>query len=181
MLPAPRKFELLITQERMVYKIWDSVYKIVQNYKIIIYFSFSKSVLGGPVTCTLKFLQFSMKFHKITSKFSYSSISRVFQIFFPKVLLSPTHQHLRVRFQYKTSLHHCSLPKFNNRITGTFAAKYNFCNFHSKNGIRGPTPENFNPIRQQKYLGHTFVTTDFQPYCSSFHPIGLDYSSTRSR
>ncbi len=32
----------------MVYKIWDSVYKIVQNkYKIVIYFSFSKSVFGG--------------------------------------------------------------------------------------------------------------------------------------
>ncbi len=32
----------------MVYKIWDSVYEIVQNkYKILIYFSFSKSVLGS--------------------------------------------------------------------------------------------------------------------------------------
>ncbi len=32
----------------MVYKIWDSVYKIVQNkYKIMIYFSFTKSVFGG--------------------------------------------------------------------------------------------------------------------------------------
>ncbi len=32
----------------MAYKIWDSVYKIVQNkYKIMIYFSFLKSVLGG--------------------------------------------------------------------------------------------------------------------------------------
>ncbi len=50
---SPQKFELLIAQEGMVYKIWDSVYKIVQNkYKIMIFFSFSKSVLGGPVTCT---------------------------------------------------------------------------------------------------------------------------------
>ncbi len=47
MSPAP-KFELPIAQEGMVYKIWESVYKIVQNkYKIMIYFSFSKSVLGG--------------------------------------------------------------------------------------------------------------------------------------
>ncbi len=53
MSPAPPKFELPIAQEGMVYKIWDSVYKIVKNkYKIMIYFSFSKSVLGGPVTCT---------------------------------------------------------------------------------------------------------------------------------
>ncbi len=45
--PLP-KFELLIAQEGMMYKIWDSVYKIEQNkYKIMIYFSFSKSVLGG--------------------------------------------------------------------------------------------------------------------------------------
>ncbi len=44
----PPKFELSLAQEGMVYKIWDSVYKIVQNkYKIMIYFSFSKSVLGG--------------------------------------------------------------------------------------------------------------------------------------
>ncbi len=49
----PPKIELPIAQEGMVYKIWDSVYKILQNkYKIMIYFSFSKSVLGGPVTCT---------------------------------------------------------------------------------------------------------------------------------
>ncbi len=49
----PHKFELPIEQEGMVYKIWDSVYKIVQNkYKIMLYFSFSKSVFGGPVTCT---------------------------------------------------------------------------------------------------------------------------------
>ncbi len=42
------KFELPIAQEGMVYKICDSVYKIGQNkYKIMIYFSFSKSVLGG--------------------------------------------------------------------------------------------------------------------------------------
>ncbi len=52
MLPA-HKFKLPIAQEGRVYKIWDLVYKIVQNkYKIMIYFSFSKSVLGGPVTCT---------------------------------------------------------------------------------------------------------------------------------
>ncbi len=32
----------------VVYKIWDLVYKIVQNkYKIMIYFSFSKSVRGA--------------------------------------------------------------------------------------------------------------------------------------
>ncbi len=32
----------------MVYEIWDLVYKIVQHkYKIMIYFSFTKSVLGG--------------------------------------------------------------------------------------------------------------------------------------
>ncbi len=44
----PPKFELLIAQEGMVYKIWDLVYKIVQNkYRIMIHFSFSKSVLGG--------------------------------------------------------------------------------------------------------------------------------------
>ncbi len=44
----PPKFELPIAQEEMVYKIWDSVYKIVQNkYKIMIYFSFSKSVWGA--------------------------------------------------------------------------------------------------------------------------------------
>ncbi len=50
---SPLKFELPIAQEGMVYKIWDSVCKIVQNkYKVVIYFSFSKSVLGGPVTCT---------------------------------------------------------------------------------------------------------------------------------
>ncbi len=51
----PPKFQLPIAQEGMVYTIWDSVYKIVQNkYKIMIYFSFSKSVLvgGGLVTCT---------------------------------------------------------------------------------------------------------------------------------
>ncbi len=43
--PIP-KFQLPIVQEGMVYKIWDSVYKIVQNkYKIMIYFSFLKSVL----------------------------------------------------------------------------------------------------------------------------------------
>ncbi len=49
----PPKFELPIAQEGMVYKIWDSLYKIVQNkYKIIIYFSFSKSIWGGAVTCT---------------------------------------------------------------------------------------------------------------------------------
>ncbi len=48
------KFELPMAQGGMVYKISDSVYKIVQNkYKIMIYFSFSKSVLVGPVTCTL--------------------------------------------------------------------------------------------------------------------------------
>ncbi len=47
------KFELRIAQEIRAYKIWDLVYKIVQNkYKIMIYFSLSKSVLGGPVTCT---------------------------------------------------------------------------------------------------------------------------------
>ncbi len=58
MSPAP-KFELPIAQEGMVYKIWDSEYKIVQNkYKIMIYFSFSKSVLGGPVTCTYGTLLF---------------------------------------------------------------------------------------------------------------------------
>ncbi len=46
MLSAP-KFELPIAQEGMVYKIWALVYKIVQNkYKIMIYFSFSKCVLG---------------------------------------------------------------------------------------------------------------------------------------
>ncbi len=40
MSPAP-KFELPIAQE-------GTVYKIVQNkYKIMMYFSFSKSVLGG--------------------------------------------------------------------------------------------------------------------------------------
>ncbi len=39
MSPAPSKFELPIVQEGMVYKIWDSVYKIVQNeYKIMIQF-----------------------------------------------------------------------------------------------------------------------------------------------
>ncbi len=60
----PPKFELLIAQEGMVYKIWYSVYKIVQNkYKIIIYFSFSKSVLGrGPATCTLLEVQQSCWF-----------------------------------------------------------------------------------------------------------------------
>ncbi len=31
----PLKFELPIAQEEMVYKIWDSVYKIVQNYDIL--------------------------------------------------------------------------------------------------------------------------------------------------
>ncbi len=47
MSPAPSKFQLPIAQEGMVYKICDSVYKIVQNkYKIMLYFSFSKSVLG---------------------------------------------------------------------------------------------------------------------------------------
>ncbi len=44
----PPKFELPIAQEGMAYKIWDSVYKIVQNkYKIMVHFSFSKFVLGG--------------------------------------------------------------------------------------------------------------------------------------
>ncbi len=57
------KFELPIAQEGMVYKIWDSVYKIVQNkYKIMMYFSFPKSVLGGPVTCTSIVSIFSTKF-----------------------------------------------------------------------------------------------------------------------
>ncbi len=52
MSPAP-KFELPIRQEGMVYKIWNSVYKIVQNkYKIMVYSSFSKSGWGGAVTCT---------------------------------------------------------------------------------------------------------------------------------
>ncbi len=45
---SPPKFELPIAQEGVMYKIWDSMYKIVQNkYKIMVYFSFSKSVWGG--------------------------------------------------------------------------------------------------------------------------------------
>ncbi len=44
------KFELPIAQEGMVYKIVQS------KYKIMIYFSFSKSVLVGPVTCTSSIL-----------------------------------------------------------------------------------------------------------------------------
>ncbi len=36
MSPAP-KFELRIAQERMVYKIWDLVFKIVQNYVPVFY------------------------------------------------------------------------------------------------------------------------------------------------
>ncbi len=44
----PSKFELRIAEEGRMYKIWDLVYKIVQNkYKIMIYFSLSKSVWGG--------------------------------------------------------------------------------------------------------------------------------------
>ncbi len=44
----PLKSELRIAQERRVYKIWDLVHKIVQNkYKIMKYFSFSKSFWGG--------------------------------------------------------------------------------------------------------------------------------------
>ncbi len=52
MSPAPQIW-IADAQEGIVYRIFDSVYKIVQNkFKIMIYFSFSKSVLGGPVTCT---------------------------------------------------------------------------------------------------------------------------------
>ncbi len=48
MSPAP-KFELPIAQEGMVYKIWDSVYKIVQNNDILFVLEIR---FGGPVTCT---------------------------------------------------------------------------------------------------------------------------------
>ncbi len=49
----PSKFELRIAEEGKVYKMWDLVYKIVQNkYKIMIYFSFSNSVLEWPVKRT---------------------------------------------------------------------------------------------------------------------------------
>ncbi len=58
--PTP-KFELRLSEVGRMYKIWNLVYKIVQNeYKIMIYFSFSKSVLMGPVTCTLSFLIFAI-------------------------------------------------------------------------------------------------------------------------
>ncbi len=52
MSPAP-KFVLPITQEGMVYKIWDVVYKIVQNeYKIMIHFFMLKLHLGGGLHVT---------------------------------------------------------------------------------------------------------------------------------
>ncbi len=47
MSPTP-KFKLRIAQEGKVYKIWDLVYKIVQNkYKIMIQFFILKLHLGG--------------------------------------------------------------------------------------------------------------------------------------
>ncbi len=49
--PQTPKFELPIAQEGMVYKIWDSVYKIVQNeYKIMIQFFMLKLHLGGRMS-----------------------------------------------------------------------------------------------------------------------------------
>ncbi len=45
--PLPLKFELRIAEGRM-YKVWDLVYKIVQNeYKIMIQFFMLKLSLGG--------------------------------------------------------------------------------------------------------------------------------------
>ncbi len=42
------EFELGIARERRVYKIWDSVYKIVRNeFKIMIQFFMVKLHLGG--------------------------------------------------------------------------------------------------------------------------------------
>ncbi len=47
------KFELPIAQEGMMYKIWDSMYKIVQNeYKIMIQFFMLKLHLGGGLHVT---------------------------------------------------------------------------------------------------------------------------------
>ncbi len=49
----PLKFELRTAEDGVVYKIWALVYKIVQNkYRIMMYFSLSKSVFWGQVTCT---------------------------------------------------------------------------------------------------------------------------------
>ncbi len=46
--PPPLKFELQIAEQEKVYKNWDFGNKTVQNkYKIMMYFSLSKSVLGG--------------------------------------------------------------------------------------------------------------------------------------
>ncbi len=46
--PQPHKFELRIGHEGRVYKIWNSMYKIVQNeYKIMIQFFMLKLHLGG--------------------------------------------------------------------------------------------------------------------------------------
>ncbi len=74
MSPAP-KFELGIAQEVRVYKIWDLVYKIVQNkYKIMTFFSFSKSVWGGSGVMYLKWR------HIMDINLSYPSLKTVIKI-----------------------------------------------------------------------------------------------------
>ncbi len=87
----PPKFELPITQEGMVYKIWDSVYTIVQNeYKIMIQFFMLKLHLEGlhftsppNLNCRWRKREWCTKFgtrctklYKISTKFWYTFRSR---------------------------------------------------------------------------------------------------------